>query len=131
MPSLFLDLNLEKEEKSALKEVLNLFYNNYKTIYDISISLDKGEKTVEQSSIELMNLEEANKEEIESFNSLFAVLRDTEVIYTKIYLNTLLDYLEDLNNESTASSTYSGKIKETYFKIIYAYIQLKTELDKN
>jgi|GEM_PF-5292607 hypothetical protein len=131
MPSLYLDLDLTDEQVSALKSAFEMFYNTYSSLYNLSIQLDKGEITLENCNLEVLQLKADCQATINNFNAQVTVPKYSEIIYTKIYLNTFIDNLTELINTSQASSEYSSKLKETYFKIIYGYINLKTELAKN
>jgi hypothetical protein len=131
VPTLYLDLELENEQKLALKDCLNLFYNAYLKIYDLSMKLDKSEITLDQAKLELLALKTESEQVINNFNSKIEVPKTSEIIYTKIYMNTYLDRLNEIIAASQASSTYSADVKETYFKLIFDYISLKTELAKN
>ena len=131
MQALYLDLELKNEEKIALKECLNLFYDTYLKIYDLSMKLDKSEITLEQAQIELLSLKTDSEQIINNFNTKLEIPKTSEIIYTKIYLNTYLDHLNDLIATSQTNSSYSGQVKDTYFKVIFDYINLKTELAKN
>ncbi|MDD4211026.1 MAG: SPOR domain-containing protein [Clostridia bacterium] len=131
MPSLYMDLDLESDEKTALKDCFDMFYDTYLKIYDISIKLDKSEISLDQTKVGILALVDECEQVVNNFNSKIAVPKTSQVIYTKIYLNTFLDELTALSQKSQASTTYSGEIKETYFKIIYGYISLLTELAKN
>ena len=131
VPTLYLDLELETDQKLALKDCLNLFYNTYLKIYDISMRLDKSEITLDQAKIELLALKTESEQIINNFNSKIEIPKTSEIIYTKIYMNTYIDRLNDLIEENQASTTYSGEVKEAYFKVIFDYINLKTELAKN
>ena len=131
MPSLYLNLELERQQKEALKDCFDMFYNTYSKIYDISVKLDKSEITLDQCAVEVLNTKNECEVIIDNFNSKVAVPKTSEIIYTKIYLNTFLDSLSDLVEASQASTTYSGEVKNTYFQIIYGYINLLTELSKN
>ena len=131
IPAIYLDLALENSEKEELKNVLTLWYDTYENLYNISISLDKSEITKEQCSIEIINLKNDLQSKIATFNESLEVAKLTQVIYTKIYANMLLEKINELVEQDNLSTLYSSKIKETYFKIIYDYISLKTELAKN
>jgi len=131
LPSLYMDLELSEEQKTALKNCFSMFYNTYGTLYELSISLDKGEKTCEQCQIELLNLISSCEQTVDDLNLKIQNANSSQMIYTKVYLNLFLDTLKELSQTSTASTTYPSKIKETYFDVIYQYIQLKTELVKN
>lgn len=128
---LYMTLNLEKAQKDALKQVLNMWYNTYVNLYNLSIALDKAEKTIDQTKIEVLNLKTSVENEVINFNTKITLPRTTPIIYTKIYLNMLTEKLNALANEDTSSSLYSSALKETYFQIISDYLSLKTELAKN
>lgn len=131
LPAIYFDLNLTNEQKESFKTALKLFYDAYVDVYNLSIALDKSEKTVSQIQIELMNLKTVYENKVYEFYEKLKDIKNTEVIYTKIYLNMLLDRLTELTQIETMSSLYSSKIKEGYFRIIYDYLGLLTELAKN
>jgi len=131
IPAIYLDLQLENSEKENLKNAFKFWYETYEALYNLSISLDKSEITKEQCSIEMMNLKNNLQNKVNAFNESLKAAKLTQVIYTKIYANMLLEKMNDLLEQDNLSTLYSSKIKETYFKIIYDYISLKTELAKN
>ena len=131
MPTLYLDLELTNEEKLALKECFELFYDSYLKIYELSMKLDKSQITLDQAKVELLALKSDSEQIINNFNEKIEIPKTSEIIYTKIYMNTYLDHIDNLIAASQASSIYSGQVKETYFKVIFDYISLKTELAKN
>jgi len=129
--SRYMDLNLAAEQKESLKKSLELWYDTYVNIYNISLALDKSEKTIAQCEIELLNLKTACEIKINDFYEKVSEPKNTQVIYTKIYLNMLQDRLSELIGTDTTSTLYSSKLKEGYFRIIYDYLGLLTELAKN
>ncbi|PKK96089.1 MAG: hypothetical protein CVV59_00335 [Tenericutes bacterium HGW-Tenericutes-4] len=131
LPVLYMDLNLAAEQKESLKKSLELWYDTYVNIYNISLALDKSEKTIAQCEIELLNLKTACEIKINDFYEKVSEPKNTQVIYTKIYLNMLQDRLSELIGTDTTSTLYSSKLKEGYFRIIYDYLGLLTELAKN
>lgn len=131
LPAIYFDFNLTDEQKESFKTALKLFYDAYVDVYNLSVALDKSEKTVSQIQIELMNLKTAYENKVYDFYEKLKEVKNTETIYTKIYLNMLIDRLTELTQIETTSSLYSSKLKEGYFRIIYDYLSLLTELAKN
>jgi hypothetical protein len=131
LPALYLNLTLNKEEVDKVKQIMKTWYDAYVALYDLSVKLDKGEITVEQSQVELEQLKSNFETIINEFYNKFEVVKDSELIYIKIYLNMFLDKLSELTTLDTTSSTYSSNIKLGYFLIVTDYLNLLTELAKN
>lgn len=127
LPSTYLNLELSEEQEASLKNIFDMFKSGYEKLYDLSIELDKSQKTVTQISEEIDTFYNNSSDEIELFNTLFDK-NASEIIYTKIYVNNFKDYLKELKEFDNSSTLFSSKIKETYFKLINCYINLAKEL---
>lgn len=128
MPSTFMELELADAQKTALENCFNMFNTAYTELYELSIGLDKGLKTLEQCQMGVISLKSDCTDLVETFNQNILVPNTSEVIYSKIYFNMLLDDLQELADTSIESSVYSSVLKRTYFKIVYCYINLSKEI---
>lgn len=118
--SLKTDENTTKNISSAL----NMFYNCYDRLYDLSIDYDSN--IISKS--ECVNTIEQLKQEVEkSQKNLSTNDGEAVLVYLKLFLQDLADELTNLQN---CTDNFKGQIKATYFKSIELYASFRQEIGK-
>lgn len=124
-----IDTTFSGKEKSTILEGLNSFKNTFKTMYDLSISLDTSTKDVITCKTELKLLYDKLVKEKENFDNVFKNKLTNEIFQTKLKLTDLNTAVESIiKMDYTDKVTLSSMIKEKYLKILVLNKTLATEL---
>lgn len=106
-----LDVKLDIEQNKILKNTINLFWKSYENIYDLSICYDN--KTF--SKLEVIEEVKRMKNDFEKtktdFENKVCKSENSAFVYLKIYLDDLIQNIENLIN---AEQNFGGYIKKTY-----------------
>jgi hypothetical protein len=123
------DMSLSGTERTALLEALNSFKANFKTLYDISISLDTGVKNLVECKLELSKQMDKIAKVQQDFESAFKTKLTGEIFKTKLKLmeqTSFVQGLVELNlNEKVL---FSSALKELYIKVIILNKTLASEI---
>lgn len=120
-----LNWQLNTSQFVVLKKSINLFYDCYKFLYDLSLQFDNQSLT-KSNALECLDeqMEHINTQ-CASFDDLVCDSQNASTVYMKIFLNDLLECFMEL---STKSNNFSGEIKNTYFKVLKLYVNLHNEI---
>lgn len=113
------------DEKVKIKNAINTFFDCYQSLYSLSIEFDKDVLTKSEVLDEINKL--SNKVTIQK--NAFTTKTDTNtnasLVYLKIYLDKLSDYLKTL---SSCKENFSAEIKNTYFQSLMCYYDFRQEI---
>ena len=112
----------DKNKNNCYKNARNLFKNTYSSLYDISILVDTNALNMSQYKTKLNEIIESNNQIINEFNTALNGESTATVIYLKLYLSNLQDYLTDLKN---VDNNISSAVKETYMNVIFLEKQMQ------
>lgn len=110
-----------KLNENNFDKAINVFYDTYNDLYNLSIKYDKNELGSEELKNNLKMLISKNEQIFNEFNEYYKGSSANKIIYTKIYLQFLNDNLNELYNKS---NNLSAEIKSHYFYVIFLYKQL-------
>ncbi len=121
---LTIKINLNTNQITELKKSINLFVNQYKNLYDLSINYDSAKITTQELFTNINNNIETCQNNKESFNLAFKTVDDYSIVYVKIYLNNIISVLKSIQNTEKLSS----ELKYAYFQILNTYLELIGEI---
>jgi len=127
MPAFNFKISLTSLSQKILNNGINLFYSNYKTLYNLSVEFDSNKINHTTLKTSLNNLYNSNKKTIDEYNSKFSSSNNVYILYVKIYLNRLNDIILDLTNKDE-SFNISSEIKYTYCSVLGCYFNLYNEM---
>lgn len=119
--SINIAVNLDKKQTESIKRTINLFYDTYSQLYDISILVDTNQINKTDYQDKLSSLRGEINNQINSFNNDVGKVDISQIIYLRIYLNNLL---EKIDNLIATKNNISSQIKYTYFEVIFLYQQM-------
>lgn len=119
--------NLSQKSSKVLGESLNLFYENYVSLYNISVEYDKQNIDLIKVKEKYNNLASSNAKKIETFNNYFNSSTNVYILYVKIYLNKLNNIIKNGVNLDE-SVNVSSFIKDSYCKCLKEYINLYNDM---
>lgn len=115
---------------SKLINALNIFKNTYKTLYDISISLDTSILTETQCRLEVSNLHSDVNKTKSDFEALFNSKLTPALLQVKLSVNSVNTLVQQLIDFNDNNLSYSSKIKYNYMEILWINKTLATNLAK-
>lgn len=128
LPAINLKVSLNSNSTKILSDGLNLFYQNYQSLYNYSLDFDKQNIDLIKLKSLIKDRQNQNLKIINEFSSHFEKSSNIAILYTKIYLNKLNQSLENLQLQDE-SVNLSSQIKQTYCKIINEYLNLCKEIN--
>lgn len=120
-----LKISLNSKSSEALKKGLNLFFLNYKNLYELSNKFDANKLDEMNVKKEINSMILDNESVIKNTAKIFSTSNNIAVLYSKIYLGQINKSLNELLN---VENQLSSEIKNTYFKIIFQYLNLQDEI---
>jgi len=127
LPKIDFKISLTSYSINKLNNALELFFNSYKNLYNLSVSYDSKEMDIVEIKSNINNLIATNNQVINEYINNFNKASNVYILYVKIYLNQLIDILKDLNLKDE-SSNFSSEIKYSYCKVIDCYLNLFNEM---
>lgn len=127
LPAFNFKINLSSKSTEVLSKTINLFYINYKTLYDLSLEYDS--KTLDFTNFKSKTnlLYNENEEIIKNFNSHFKTSNNINILYIKIYIKRLNEIIKQLETMDE-STNISSEIKYAYCNILNQYLSLYNEM---
>lgn len=127
MPAFNFKINLSSSSSNILSNAINMFYLNYKSLYNLSIDYDSGKTDLTSLKSSLISLKQNNEDIITEFNNKFNKSSNIYVLYVKIYIKQANEIIKELEIKDE-SINISSEIKYAYCKIINAYLDLYNEM---
>jgi hypothetical protein len=127
--SINFDLTLSGTEKNALLDAVNSFKTVFKTLYDISISLDTGVKDFPTCKLDAALVKDKFFKTKKNFDEAFKTKLSNEIFQTKLKLVELsnsLNVLTELDRQEKV--LFSSTLKETYINAILQNKTLASEI---
>lgn len=121
--------NLSSQEKNTLNECLNAFIDIYKSLYDISVSLDTSVISEVNARLAINEIGSKITTHEGNFNTIFQNVNTSELSSIKNALENLSDIVYQLV-ESSSGKPFTSVIKNTYTKVVFAYQSLSDTLNK-
>ena len=119
IPEIALTSNLTTQEKNSLSTSLAIFKETYKSLYDISISLDTSVKTEAECKLALNDILSKISKAKTSFDNTFSNKLTNSLLNLKLKLTSLEDIVKELIDcTSTTSIPFASKIKYNYISVI-------------
>lgn len=130
LSGLIINKNFSNEELNSLLSAGSLFKDTYKSLYDISISLDTTIITETQCRLEISNLQSEVGKIRSDFEVMFNTKLSTELLKLKLSINSVNTLLQQLIDfEESFSQTLSSKIKYNYMEILSINQNLLKEIN--
>lgn len=129
-----LELNLESlnintkvfgDNFLQVKKCINLFFDCYKFLYNLGSEYDTQNISKTQATGSLTEQIDNVKKSIDEFASTTKGNENSLTIYLKIFLDDLVNALNDLCGQT---ENFSGHIKQTYFEVLNLYITFRQEV---
>ncbi|MGN1207839.1 MAG: hypothetical protein ACI4TI_00015 [Christensenellales bacterium] len=120
-------INLNSSSSTILSQAINSFYENYLTLYKLSIEFDQQKIDVSKLKSSVKNLFESNATILQNFSKCFSTSSNASLLYVKIYLKKANSILENFLSKDE-SSNLSSEIKQTYCQMINTYFDLCEEI---
>ncbi|MDD2445884.1 MAG: hypothetical protein PHX09_03645 [Clostridia bacterium] len=115
------------DELSKLINAISVFKNTYKTLYDISISLDTSILTETQCRLEVSNLHSEVNKTKSDFEALFNPKLTPPLLKLKLSVNSLNTLVQQLIDFNDNNLSYNSKIKYNYMEILWINKTLSTQ----
>lgn len=112
-----IDMNLTTDEKSTMSEAINLFKNTYKTLYDISISLDTSVKTKTECKLLINDLKSNILKTQSNFDTQFNSKLNSKLLNIKLEINELITIIQALINNAD-KELFSAYINSAYLEAV-------------
>ncbi len=126
-----IDTTFTGSEKNSLLEVLSSFKNTFKTLYDLSISLDTGTKDVIQCKVDVQSHYNKVVKIKQDYENIFKNKLTSEIFQTKLKLTEHLTIIESIINlDLNEKVLLSSQIKECYLKIVILNKELANDLSQ-
>lgn len=118
------------EELSALTSAINLFKNTYKSLYDVSISLDTFILSETQCRLEIAKIQSEISQKKSDFDALFNSKLTSELLQLKLSMNSLSTLIQQLiDYVETTSQPFTSKMKFNYMEILLLNKTLSQKLN--
>lgn len=118
--SFVIKLDLNQEQLLNLKTAVNLFFEEFKFLYNLSVQFDSAQITAQETFTSLNNSIENCQTIKNNYNIAFKTIDDYSIVYVKIYLNEIISILKSINSAENLSS----QIKYAYFQTLFSYTEL-------
>ena len=119
IPEITIKSNLSSAEKGVLTSALNVFYSTYKSLYDISVSLDTSIKSETECKLLLSDVASEVGKIKTNFNNTFNPKLTNNLIEVKLKIDKAESLVKELIDfSSTTSVNFSSKIKYNYIELI-------------
>ncbi len=125
-----IDMNLSTNEKTTMSESINLFKNTYKTLYDISISLDTAVKSKSECKLLLNDLKANVLKTQSNFDTQFNSKLNSKLLSIKLQINELTTTIQTLINNAD-NDLLSAHIKCAYLETIKLNQSLANDINSN
>lgn len=125
--SIALNMNLTDDANLILSNSLDLFYNSFITLLQISFKVDGASINSVQAKTEIKELFEGNLAQISKFNEQFKSNTNIKMAYIKIFLTRLNDSISSLLDVETELQQ-AWEIKHKYLECIFLYNNLEKEI---
>jgi hypothetical protein len=124
-----LDINLSGAEKTATNNAIAIFKQTYKTLYDLSVSLDTGVKTLSECKLATTTQLTTCKEVKNNFDQVFSSKLTSEVFKIKLKLAALVMNMQSLIEQDIQQGVlFSSALKQTYIQCVLHNKDLAKEL---
>ena len=112
--------NFSNDEKNILQTALRCKFDIFRSLYDISISIDTQVFDIKRAKLECSNVFSKLLETKTNLESFFKN-STPEIVSLQTSLTNFYEYLNDLVNENldTNNQAFSSLIKMTYLKILF------------
>ena len=123
---LSIKFEVNSEQKSVIKKCVNMFFENYCDLYDLSNYYDNKTFSKAEVLTELERIIEKDNQTIKKFGEI-KLNDNASLIYLKIYLEELSEKLEKLK---LCEENFNAEINYTYFECISLYVNFRQEIQK-
>lgn len=124
-----IDFSLNGTEKAATNDALAIFKQTYKVLYDTSISLDTGVKTLPECKLAITNHLTTCSTSKSQFDQVFSAKLTSEVFKIKLKLAALVMNLQTfVEQDITQQVLYSSSLKSLYIQSVVYNKDLAKEL---
>ena len=118
------------EAKNTFNAASNIFLSTYKTLFDISVSLDTHIYEETTARIELNHVQAKSNEILRNFNIVFEKESNDQIIMLNTSIQKLNDSLENLCQENDKNTTsLLSQIRYCYCKILAVYFDFLTKIN--
>lgn len=130
IPEISIGKVYSNEELSALTNAINLFKNAYKSLYDVSISLDTFILSETQCRLEIAKIQSEISQKKSDFDALFNSKLTSELLQLKLSMNSLSTLMQQLIDyvENSAQS-FGSKMKFNYMEVLFLNKTLSQKLN--
>ena len=113
-----------KGEQEEVVDAISLYKDLYRKIYQLSIDLDSNNSSEVKIESQLDECIEDIGKNIDNIENLYERYKDKNLLNLVISLNVIKDSLYQTRQLSQEGLAFSSSLKELYFKIIIAYLDL-------
>lgn len=113
-----------KGDQEDVVDAISLYKDLYRKIYQLSIDLDSNSSSEVKVESQLDEYIDDIEDNVENIESLYKKYKDKNLLNLVISLNTIKNNLQDTRQLSQEGLAFSSSLKEMYFKIIIAYLDL-------
>jgi hypothetical protein len=110
--------NYTNEELNSLLSAGNLFKETFKSLYDISISLDTEIISETQCRLEISNLQSEVGKIKNDFEVMFNAKLSPVLLQLKLSINSVSTLIQQLIDFESSNQQFSSKIKYNYIEIL-------------
>lgn len=126
-----INLSLSGKEKIAFNNAVNIFKTAFKSLYDISVSLDTNVKSQTECKIAVNDLKSNISKVISDYETYFNSKLTESLVFLKLKLEDLENLLKKLYEENISDLTsYSSILKYCYIDVVMLNIDLCKEFNK-
>ena len=127
LPSINLKTSLTTKSREALTSALDVFYESYLNLYEMSIQYDKQEIDIIKVKSLTKSYIESNTKILNDFTKYFSISSNACILYIKIHIQHVNNVLNKIVN-CDISQNFSSLIKSSYCQIVETYIDLSEEI---
>lgn len=132
LPEISITSNFSAQEKNAISGALEIFKTTYKSLYDISVSLDTSVKDETECKLALADIENVVNKIKTNFESAFGSKFTNGLLQIKLKIQEVTSLVKELSEyTSTTKVPFSSKIKYNYIEIINLNKKLCKELNNS
>ena len=127
LPKIDFKINLSSKSSKILNKGIELFYSNYKNLYNLTVSFDMNEIDFIAAKNNVNDLLQDNKQTVNEYINNFNQPSNIYILYVKFYLNRLNDILNDLLKKDETTN-FSSEMKYSYCCVVNCYLNLFDEM---
>lgn len=124
VPEISISLTLSGKEKVAFNNALSIFKTCFKTLYDLSVSLDTEVKSETDCKLLISDLKAQVSKVQSDFDTYFNSRLDQNSVAIKLKITSLSSLLQSLIENQATDIPFSSTLKYSYIKIIFENIDI-------